>query len=156
QLYSGRIPQRMNDALNLEYQFKIIDKVDTLDATQPNEALSASMDRIKKIFNLEAANWQNSLKLAGIFQKHGDLLFAKKLLEPFLTDDDPDENLLFSYIAIAAHYPDEIYGRNFRLAMSKAKEKNKERYCKLFGLPNLSFQVLDNPSVKKVYCETCQ
>lgn len=156
QLYNGRIPQRLNDALNLEYQFRIIEKVDTLDASQPNDALKASMDRIKKIFNLEAANWENALKLATIFQRHGDLTYARKLLEPYLSDEKLNENLVFTYIAIAAHFQDEIYGRNFRLAMSRASEINQERFCKLFGAPYLSFQVLDNPAVKKVFCDSCK
>jgi hypothetical protein len=154
-LYSGRIPQRINDALNLEFQFSIIAKVDTGGPNAQNEALKASMDRIRKIFSLDAANWQNALKLATIFQAHGDLAFAKKLLEPYLSDEDPNENLLFTYIAIAAHFPDEVFGRNFRIAMSKAKSKNHDRFCKLFGAPYLSFQVLDNPNVKKVYCDAC-
>ncbi len=155
QLYNSRIPQRMNDALNLEYQFRIIEKVDTLDPGVPNDGLKTSMDRIKKIFNLEAANWENSLKLATIFQRHGDLAYARKLLEPYLSDEKVNENLVFTYIAIAAHFPDEIFSRNFRLAMSRAAELNQTRFCQLFGKPYLSFQVLDNPAVKKVFCDTC-
>ena len=154
-LYNGRIPQRMNDALNLEYQFKVIEAVDTLDANIPNPGLVASMERIKKIFNIEAASADNALKLATIFQKHGDLVFAKKLLEPFITDEKVNKELLFTYIAIAAHDPNEIFGRNFRLAMQKAKDADQDRYCKLFGSPYLTFQVLDNPAVKKTFCETC-
>lgn len=154
-LYNGRIPQRLNDALNLEYQFEVIEALDTLDANTPNPGLVASMDRIKKIFNIESANAENSLKLATIFQRHSDLTYAKKLLEPFLTDEKPNKELIFTYIAIAAHDPNEIFGRNFRLAMSKAKELDQDRYCKLFGSPYLTFQVMDNPAVKKTYCETC-
>jgi len=154
-LYNGRIPQRMNDVLNLEYQFKVIDAMDTLDANTPNPGLQAAMERIKKIFNIEAASAENSLKLATIFQKHGDLAFAQKLLEPFISDEKVNKELLFTYIAIAAHDPNEIFGRNFRLAMAKAKEADQERYCKLFGSPYLTFQVLDNPAVKKTFCETC-
>jgi hypothetical protein len=37
--------------------------------------------------------------------------------------------------------------------LHKAKEKNPERYCKLFGDPYMSFQVLDNPNAKKDYRE---
>ncbi|HZG01882.1 MAG TPA: hypothetical protein VEY71_12830, partial [Chitinophagales bacterium] len=154
-LYNGRIPQRLNDALNLEYQFRVIEALDTLDANTPNPGLVSSMDRIKKIFNIESANAENSLKLATIFQRHSDLSYAKKLLEPFITDEKINKELIFTYIAIAAHDPNEIYGRNFRLAMDKAKEVDQARYCKLFGSPYLTFQVLDNPAVKKTYCETC-
>ena len=154
-LYNGRIPQRVNDALNLEYQFEVIEALDTLDANMPNPGLAASMERIKKIFNIESASQENSLKLATIFQHHGDLNYAKKLLEPFITDEKVSEELLFTYIAIAAHDPNEIFGRNFRLAMQKAKDADQDRYCKLFGTPYLTFQVMDNPSVTKTFCETC-
>ncbi len=154
-LYNGVIPQKMNDVLNLEWQFKVIEKVDTLDANMPNPTLQASMDRIKKIFNLEQSNWENSLKLAYIFEKHNDLAYSLKLLAPYVTDENPDEQLLFTYISIASHFPDQVFSRNFRLAMQKASVKNKTRYCELFGAPKLSFQICDNPLVKKQYCETC-
>ncbi|MEI7803151.1 MAG: hypothetical protein WCI97_10925, partial [Bacteroidota bacterium] len=154
-LYNGVIPQKMNDVLNLEWQFKVIEKVDTLDANTPNPTLQASMDRIKKIFNLEQSNWENSLKLAYIFEKHNDLAYSMKLLAPYVTDENPDEQLLFTYISIASHFPDQIFSRNFRLAMAKASTKNKSRYCELFGAPKMSFQICDNPLIKKQYCETC-
>lgn len=154
-LYNGVIPQKMNDALNLEWQFKVIEKVDTLDPGVLNPTLQASMDRIKKIFNLEESNWENSLKLAYIFIKHNDLAYSMKLLAPYVTDENPDEQLLFTYISVASHFPDQIYSRNFRLAMAKASAKNKTRYCGLFGNPKLSFQIMDNPLIKKQYCETC-
>ena len=154
-LYNGVIPQKMNDALNLEWQFKVIEKVDTLDPGVLNPALQASMDRIKKIFNIEEANWENSLKLAYIFIKHNDLAYSMKLLAPYVTDENPDEQLLFTYISVASHFPDQIYSRNFRLAMAKASVKNKNRYCELFGNPKLSFQIMDNPLIKKQFCETC-
>ena len=154
-LYNGVIPQMMNDALNLEWQFKVIEKVDTLDAGVPNPTLQACMDRIKKIFNIEEANWQNSLKLAYIFEKHNDLAYAMKLLAPYISDENPDEQLLYTYISVASHFPDQIFSRNFRLAMAKASSKNKSRYCELFGTPKLTFQICDNPLIKKQYCETC-
>lgn len=155
EMYGKKIPQPQCDALNLEYQFKIIEKVDTLDPGLPNAAVQQCMDRIKKIFNIQSATWENSLILAQVFEKHGDLAFSMKLLEPFLTDENPDEQLLFTYISIAQHFPDQIFSKNFRIAMSKAAAKNSERYCKLFGYPYMSFQVMDNPQIKKQYCDVC-
>lgn len=154
-LYNKQIPQNMNDALNLEFQFKILAKVDTLDPGVPNADAQACMDRIKKIFNLEESNWQNSLQLAYIFQKHGDLAYSMKLLEPYVTDETPNEDLLFTYIALAAHFQDQIFSRNFRVAMQKASVMDATRYCDLFGYPNLTFQVMDNPLIKNQFCNTC-
>jgi len=34
-------------------------------------------------------------------------------------------------------------------------ELNKDRFCKLFGFPNMSFQLLQNIHVKNLYCKTC-
>jgi len=35
--------------------------------------------------------------------------------------------------------------------LQKANDANHDKYCKLFGEPYLSFQVLDNPIVKEDY-----
>ena len=98
---------------------------------------------------------ESSLKLAYIFENHNDLAYALKLLNPYITDENVDEQLVFTYISIASHFPDQIFSKNFRLAMSKAAAKNKDRYCGLFGAPKMSFQVMDNPLIKKQFCETC-
>ena len=34
--------------------------------------------------------------------------------------------------------------------MNRAKKLNKERFCKLFGFPNMSFQLLKDVPVKKL------
>jgi hypothetical protein len=39
--------------------------------------------------------------------------------------------------------------------MELAKNKNPDRYCKLFGEPYMTFQVLENPEVKRVYNSSC-
>ena len=59
--------------------------------------------------------------------------------------------MLFAYISACAQLSDKVKSQNFVIAMQKAKVANPDRYCKLFGDPYLSFQVLDNPLVKKDY-----
>jgi hypothetical protein len=56
---------------------------------------------------------------------------------------------------VAAHFPDQVFSRTFRMAMSNAAQVDQSRYCNLFGNPYLSFQLLDNPLVKSTYCNTC-
>jgi hypothetical protein len=91
--------------------------------------------------------------LAYVFTRSKEFNFSANLLEPFVKSPGVDENLLFDYISIASHIPAKFFSRNFSEALAKAKEKNPERYCKLFGEPFMSFQVLDNPNVKKVFME---
>jgi hypothetical protein len=44
-----------------------------------------------------------------------------------------------------------VNSRLFVTGLEKANTANHERYCKLFGQPYLTFQVLDNPLVKADY-----
>jgi hypothetical protein len=150
------IPTEMVDGLNLEYQLQLIEAFDTLEPNQPNEEVDKAMEQVKKMMNLEAGTWQNNLSLAYIFMKHGDLEFAQKLLEPYVSEPDVNEQLLFTYISVAANNRDQIFSRNFRQAMQKASELNREKYCDLFGAPFLSFQMMDNPLIKEQYCRSCQ
>jgi hypothetical protein len=78
-----------------------------------------------------------------------DYKFAATLLEPYIETQKPDEQLIFTYISLCAQSPEKIKSKMFVKAMNRAKELNNERYCKLFGAPYLTFQVMDNPNVKK-------
>ncbi len=152
-LYGGKITPKYVDALNLEYQFKIIARFDTVEAGQ--EIVNAAIEKIRKIYNIETSTWQNSLKLGYIFIKHKDYDFACKIMGPFLDDKDVGVNLVYAYISSACHNRANIFTPDFRKAMSRAKEMDESRYCDLFGNPNLTFQVLDHPLIKEEFCATC-
>lgn len=152
-LYSSKVPQKYNDALNLEYQFKIMGHFDTVDNTNP--MITESMERIKKIFNVEGASWQNALKLGYIFAANNDLKYTTKILAPYLEVEGVNPELYFVYLTAAAADEKNIFTKDFRVAMDKAKAADSERFCKLFGAPKLSFQYLDNPLIKESFCNTC-
>lgn len=153
-LYSSRINKNAVDGLNLEFQFKLIDALDTSETVNP--AVTKSIERIKKIYKLEESSWQNALKLSYIFMKRKDYAYAAKLLEPFIYQPKVGENLIYQYISICSYLPESLMSSKFNAALSRAKDMNHDRYCKLFGAPNLSFQVLDNPIIKNEYCKTCK
>jgi outer membrane protein OmpA-like peptidoglycan-associated protein len=150
-LYKSKISKKLVDGLNIEWQFKIIESLDTIE--DADAQIEACINKIKGFYNFKDASWQNALKLAYVFTRGKDYKFSSNVLEPFLKLPDVSEDLLFSYISIASHLPEKFYSRIFSEALQKAKEKNQERYCKLFGEPFMSFQVLDNPNVKKNYKE---
>ncbi len=152
-LYSTGLNKKTVDLLNLEFQFKVIQYLDTLEETSP--LLLASLDTIRTISKLTESNWQNSLKLAYIFVGQKDYEFAAKLLEPYILSNNPFDELIFSYIAICSHLPYKFGSPRFVLAMNKAKELDKDRYCALFKKDKLTIQVLENTKVKEVYCKTC-
>lgn len=150
-LYKSKIDKKLVDGLNVEWQFKIMESLDTLENSEP--LIEACVNKIKSFYNFKEASWQNALKLAYAFTRGKDYKFSSNILEPFLKVENVDEGLLFSYISIASHLPEKFYSRTFSDALHKAKERNPERYCQLFGEPRMSFQVLDNPSAKKDYRE---
>jgi outer membrane protein OmpA-like peptidoglycan-associated protein len=150
-LYKTKIKKKLIDGLNIEWQFKIIESLDTIDDAEPQ--IEACINKIKGFYNFKEASWQNALKLAYVFTRGKDYKFSSTVLEPFLKVPNVSEDLIFSYISIASHLPEKFYSRTFSDALHKAKEKNPERYCKLFGDPYMSFQVLDNPNAKKDYRE---
>ncbi len=150
-LYKTPIAKKETDALNAEWNFKIIDHYDTIEGMEGK--IESCISRIKSFYNFKESNWENSLKLAYVFTNAGEYEFAASILEPHLTSAEASENLIFAYISIASHLPEKFYSRNFSKALTIAKEKNPDRYCKLFGAPNLSFQVLDNPNIKQTFMD---
>jgi len=150
-LYKSKIIKKQVDGLNIEWQFKIMESLDTVENAEPQ--IEACITRIKSFYNFKDATWQNALKLAYVFTRGKDYKFSGNILEPFLKVEGVDEGLLFSYISIASHLPEKFYSRNFNDALHKAKEKNPQRYCELFGDPRMSFQVLGNPNAKADYKE---
>jgi hypothetical protein len=67
-----------------------------------------------------------------------------------------DENLVFAYASLCTHFQDKLSSAKFVATMKKAREMNSKRFCKLFGAPYMSFQVMDNPFIKEEFCKYCE
>jgi len=149
ELYKSEIPKRSVDALNTEWQFRIIEVYDTLENGQP--VVEQCINRIKAFYNFKEGTWQNALKLSYVFARFKDFKFASSILAPFVKEEHPDESLLFAYVSFCAQESELVNSRLFVTALQKANQVNHDRYCKMFGQPFLTFQVLDNPLVKADY-----
>ena len=68
-----------------------------------------------------------------------------------MSTESVNEQLLFAYASFCAKVPELYKSRTFSTALEKADVLNHDRYCKIFGTPNLTFQILDNPYVKEHY-----
>jgi hypothetical protein len=148
-MYKTDVPKKYVDALNIEWQFKIIEAMDS--AENSELVTQACIEKIKIFYNIKESSWQNNLKLAYVFARFKDYKFAASLLAPFVPQQSVNENLLFAYASICAKMPELYKSRTFVLALQKAEQMNHDRYCKLFGAPNITFQVFDNPLVKSDY-----
>jgi hypothetical protein len=148
-LYKTDVPKKYVDALNTEWQFRIIEAYDTLE--NGAQVVEACINRIKSFYNFKDGSWQNALKLSYIFARFKDYKFASNILAPFIKEEKPNEQLLFAFVSFCAQEAELVNSRLFVTALEKAEQANHERYCKLFGQPFLTFQVLDNPLVKQDY-----
>ncbi|MCX7729281.1 MAG: hypothetical protein N2203_07415, partial [Bacteroidia bacterium] len=135
--------------LNTEWQFKLIEYYDTIPNSEAQ--IEACLNKIKSFYNIDEASWKNTVKLANIFAKAKLYWEAAQLLEPLLTSKDVNDVIVFNYISIASHLPEKFNSRYFTKAMELAKQYTPERFCKLFGKPYLSFQILENPGIKKTF-----
>ncbi len=164
-LYKTEIPHNIINGLNVEWQFKLMDALDTVDGSEAQ--VEAIINKIKSFYNFKDGTWQNALKLSYAFCRAKDYKFASTILEPYLFPEKEKvppqpshlpigsnmEKVVFAYLSMASHVPEKFFSRNFSDAMVRAKNINQDRYCKLFGDPFMSFQVLDNPKIKADYFE---
>ncbi len=149
----GKLDSNYVNGLNIEWQFKIMESLDT--AENADAQIDACIERIKSFYNIKDASWQNALKLSYVFSRAKDYRYSSTILEPYLSKPDVTESLVFMYIASASRVQEKYYSRTFARALEIAKNKNPDRYCKLFGEPFMTFQVLENPEVKKIYNTNC-
>lgn len=150
----GKLDSNYVNGLNIEWQFKIMESLDT--AESADAQVDACITRIKSFYKIKDASWQNGLKLAYVFTRAKDYRYAATILEPYLSDPRVNENLVYMYIASASRVQEKYYSRTFARALAIAQKKNPDRYCRLFGEPYMTFQVLENPEVKQVYQINCR
>lgn len=150
----GKLDSNLVNGLNIEWQFKLMETLDTLE--NADAQIEACVTRIKSFYNIKEASWQNALKLAYVFSRAKDYRYASTLLEPYIDKPGVSSNLVFMYISLASHLPEKYYSRTFARALAIAKEREPDRYCKLFGEPYMTFQVLENVEVKKAYNGSCK
>ena len=149
------IPKDRVNALNMEYQFKVVNYLDTVTPTTETAALTAgTFAKIKEIRNPKMDSWKNAYKLASYFVKQHDYMYALSLMNPFLDDATISEDFIFSYVSIGAHREEAYLSGLYTKAVQLAKEKNAARLCGLFE--KLPACVLENADVKKLICKECK
>lgn len=140
--------------LNLEFQFKIIDYINSNPPTPEGDVLyTTTFDKIKTITNKKLSSWQNAYKLASYFVKNYDYQYALSIMEPFLDDASISDDFIFSYISICAYRQETYLSSMFTKAVKIGAARNITRLCGLFD--RLPICVFDNVEVKKLICKEC-
>lgn len=107
--------------------------------------------------NFELSNF-DYLSLAQFLSFYSNTDDAIDLLEDKVRTITVDEDLLFYYLNLTITNDYNVSSKNYRTILLNAANMNKSRFCKLFNASlegGVTFQLLENPYLKKNYCETC-
>ncbi|NLA24502.1 MAG: hypothetical protein GX879_06005, partial [Bacteroidales bacterium] len=154
-LYQTAINKEVVDLLNIELQYQIMNIYkDSLGFEHP--IVVESLDRIKQIVGFTPIDWENALKMSGIFINHYDYEYAYTLLAPWIDEKVVSTSLLYSFVSLSSKVDYKIYSNNFVLALEKLQEQDPKGFCKLFKGDKFSVQVFANERVKDLYCKSCK
>ncbi len=110
---------------------------------------------VKKMLLQSQLNKEQVEKISSYFIFQMRISWAIELMKPWAVKSNIDEDFLFTFLTIAIYDKKLVTEKEYAEFLTRAKELNKERFCKLFGNPNMSFQLLKDLSVKDIYCGTC-
>lgn len=119
-------------------------------------------ERDKSLFEVKKMLLQSQLSKEQVVQISDYFIFqmriswAIELMKPWVVQTDIDEDFLFTFLTIAIYDKKLVPEKEYAELLIRAKQLNKERFCKLFGNPNMSFQLLKDLSVKTIFCEACK
>jgi len=151
-LGSSSIEKWMINRLVLNYNLISADYY--FDIKKFNEREKALVEVKKALFSSNLDRNQ-SFKIANYFMFQLRIDWAIDIMKPFAIKENIDEEFLFTFLTVAIYSKEKIPEDEYVVFMKRAKELNKDRFCKLFGFPNMSFQLLQNIHVKNLYCKTC-
>lgn len=83
---------------------------------------------------------------------------AERLLTPRLKDINVSADVLFYYLSLTIYTQKNTSTSNYRTIMLNAVNIDRSRFCHIFDpIPRdgVSFQLLEDPILKKTWCENC-
>ncbi len=149
----GKDYQNKVDALNMIYQYKVLDFINESD--RPNEAMMATVyDRIKEIALPTITSWQKAYEVASTFIDYADYEFARKTMDPFIEDPSVSEDFIFTYLNLYS-IDEKVYtSKNFEIACRLAANKNRSRFCD--EIKTYSVLIRENLEAKNIICSQCR
>lgn len=150
------LPKYAVDPLNLELQIKSLQNLNkTFKVSDEEQFVNAAFERIREIIEIDEYDWKGALNLASIFVGMGDYDYPVSVMAPMVNLPSVSEEFIFVFIAMCTHTDYMFHTQAFVDALKRAAEMNKPRLCELVDTGKLTFQMFENPEVKKAYCPAC-
>lgn len=153
-LYYKTFTKNAVDILNMSFQIKIIQLADSV--RNGEQFKQAAISRIKKTFDSRGESPENALSIASFFIDIEDYSYAKRILDPYIFDNNYDSNLAFCWVSLCSVFPENLLTRQFAKVIEQLYEQDSLKLCDLFSKKHLTITVLENPDVKKLFLEKCE
>lgn len=141
------------DALNIVYQYKILDYINS--SENPDDALmDNAYAKIKEIAAPTISGWKKAYEVASSFISYGDYEFARSTMDPYINDPKVSEDFIFTYLSLYAMDENTYTSAKFDIACKLAAQRNAQRFCK--AINGFSYLVRENAEAKKIICKTCK
>ncbi|MBS1634971.1 MAG: hypothetical protein JST26_03545 [Bacteroidetes bacterium] len=149
------IPKDTLDQLKMNFYFKA---ADWFYKTKPDAAFQAkAMNNLFYVYKTRHYNDSVAYKMARYFIYYYKDEYAYRILAPFALAPKPNHEVFILYLKMA--YLQDMYkknGRFYKLMKKAPGILSQDEYCHLFTGPcNISFQVLDNETIRTQWCQTC-
>ena len=152
-LFNTKIDKKMVNQIYLNYYILV---TDLYKANKKYKYRDDAVGLVKKYYKTVEATQKDYLILTNYFIAHGRNDYAIEVLQPIIQNGEYTEDILFTYLALTLGDLNS-YEKNSTISLlKKAKELNKDRFCKLFGVEKLKFQLFKNETSKDMYCESCK
>ena len=155
-LLISSLPKYAVDPINLDLQIKSLTALNkTYRVADEDAFVDAAFTRIKDIIEIDKTDWMGAMNLATIFMGMGDYEYPISIMSQMVNNPQVNEDFIFTYLAMCTHTDYMFQTKAFMDAVNRATNMNKPRFCEIFDSGKMSQQLLENPELKKEYCEIC-
>jgi hypothetical protein len=116
--------------------------------------LNYVMSTYKKIKTTD----EDLLSLAKFLSRNSRYDWGTKLLAPRMKDINVSADVVFYYLSLTLYDPRNTKSSGYRTIMLNAVNIDRGQFCHIFdpiSLDGVSFQLLEDPQLKKTWCENC-
>lgn len=135
--------------LNSEEQMKVFNY----------SAKDSSLEIIRSLYSGMSFNDEDLLSMAKYYTYYSHSSWAQLIIDPRMDHIDVSEDLVFYYINLLFFHPEIYMSDQYRKAALNAINLNRKRFCRFFlsnAKGGASMQLLEDKTLKKLYCESCQ
>ncbi len=151
-LYSSGIDKWRVKQLELNYH---LIAADYFYETKKFKEREKSLKSIKQTLTNAQLSMKQTYDIARYFMFQMRIEWAVELMKPWIDKNEFDEDFIFSFLTVAIYTDDVIPKKKYYEYLKIAQQMNPERFCRLFGYPNMSFQLLEDLDIKEIYCTHC-